>query len=446
MIPKNQHTLIIDKLIPGGLSLGRLANGLVILVRGGLPGEQVLVRETQRKKDYIQGALEEVLSASEDRRTPPCPIYGRCGGCDLQHAGPEAQLRLKKGLLVDSLERAASHIFHDISGLIETPVAAPAPFKYRQRVRLQVDSQRKYGFFQSESHDIVPVSSCLLAKEPLNLVLAQLHRSNPFHELIKQVTACELLFNPDKNNVFMLLHFQRKPRPADDALSQELLNHVVGLTAIYMAVEGYGLYDPITRSFPANPPTLSYTTEIKDAGAPLTFTWEIGSFCQVNLEQNSNLIKLVLEMTADGRHQTILDLYCGYGNFSLPAAGLASKVLGIDTQNGAIRSGIRNAGLNNILNCSFEKNQVPEAVAALIAAGNTYDTIILDPPRRGAPEIVALLPELLPDQIIYISCNPATLARDLATLSAAGYRLVRLVPVDMFPQTHHLETVAHLKR
>jgi len=447
MTPKNLHTLIIEKLIPGGLSLGRHANGMVVLLRGGLPGEQVLVRETHRKKDYIQGVLEEVLSASEDRIMPPCPIYGRCGGCDLQHTTLEAQLRLKKGILAESLERAASHIFHDISSFIETPVAAPAPFNYRQRLRLQVDSMGNYGFFQSESHDIVPVSRCLLGKEPLNHVLEQLQTYNSFHELFKQVTTYELLFNPDKDDVIMLLHFQRKPRPADTTLSQELLDHIDGLAAIYMEVEGYGLYDPMARNFPAKPPTLSFTTEIEVTGTALTtFTWEIGGFCQVNLEQNRNLIKLVLEMITGGQHQTILDLYCGYGNFSLPAAGLVSKVLGIDTQNAAIRSGVRNATLNGILNCSFEKNQVPEAVAALLAAGNTYNTIILDPPRRGAHEIVALLPELHPDRIIYISCNSATLARDLVTLSAAGYRLARLIPVDMFPQTHHLETVALLKR
>jgi 23S rRNA (uracil1939-C5)-methyltransferase len=446
MTNKKLHTLTIDKLVQGGIGLGRLANGMVILVRGVLPGEKVLVRELHRKKDYILASLEEILSASPDRVEPPCPIYGRCGGCDLQHAAPEAQLRLKKAMLTDSLERSESHTFHDISRYIEAPVNAPTPFNYRQRLRLQVDRQGNYGFFQPESHHIVPVTQCLLAKELLNLVLQQLHTSSSFRELLKHTSACELLFNPDANAVIMLLHYQRKPRPTDSVLSQELLNGIAGLAAVYLLAEGFGLYDPMAQTFPGHLPTLSYTTEIKAIGSALTYTWEVGGFSQVNLEQNSNLIKFVLEMTALGRHKTILDLYCGYGNFSLPVARLAAEVLGIDTQNGAIRSGIRNAAFNGILNCRFEKNLVPEAVAAVLAAGNTYDTIILDPPRRGAPEIASLLPELHPDQIIYISCNPATLARDLAILSAAEYKLVRLVPVDMFPQTHHLESVALLKR
>jgi 23S rRNA (uracil1939-C5)-methyltransferase len=445
MINKKLHTLTIDKLVPGGLGLGKLVNGMVALVQDVLPGEKVLIRETHRKTDYILATLAEVLSPSPERIEPPCPIYSRCGGCNLQHATPEAQIRLKKVMLVDSLQRKVSHIFPDISRYLETPINAPTPLNYRQRLRLQVDRQGNFGFFQSQSHDIIPVSRCLLAKEPLNHVLEQLQTSNSFHELLKQTTACELLFNPGAKNVIMLLHYRRKPRPADSVHSRKLLDGITGLTALYMLVEGFGLYDPMARVFPTNLPTLSYTIEIKATDTVLTYTWEVGGFCQVNLEQNSTLIKLVLGMIDDGRHKSILDLYCGYGNFSLPAACLADKVFGIDTQNAAVRSGKRNAELNGILNCRFEKRPVPEAVAALLAASKTYDTIILDPPRRGAPEIVSLLPELHPDQIIYISCNPATLARDLAALSATGYQLVRLIPVDMFPQTHHLETVALLK-
>ncbi|MDH3996904.1 MAG: methyltransferase domain-containing protein [Desulfobulbaceae bacterium] len=145
-------------------------------------------------------------------------------------------------------------------------------------------------------------------------------------------------------------------------------------------------------------------------------------------------------------HKRILDLYCGYGNFSLPVAKSGSEVLGIDTQNAAIRSAQRNAKQNGIHNCRFEKKQVPAAVDSLLAAGRSFETIILDPPRQGAADIVSLLPKMNPDQIIYISCNPATLARDLTALIPGGYQISRLVPVDMFPQTHHLESVTLLKR
>ena len=446
MPKKDLHTVVIEKLVPGGLGLGRLDEGIVVLVRYVLPGEKVLVREEDRKKDYIAATLREVLAPSPDRIEPPCPVYGRCGGCDLQHAGPEAQIRLKKALLADSLQRGAGNLFSGSPLSIEDPLAAPEQFNYRQRLRLQVDRAGRYGFFRPESHILEPILHCLLARDELNTVLRLLRASDPFSELARHCNAFELLFNPAENDTVLLLHFLRKPRPADCLLSAGLAHDTNGLGAILMQVEGYGLYDPLAQTFPANPPILSHTMAIEEIKTDFILSWEAGGFCQVNLEQNSNLVNLVLAMVASGPHNRILDLYCGYGNFSLPVAKIGTEVLGIDAQNAAIRSSQRNALRNGIHNCRFEKNQVPAAVTSLGAAGRTFETIILDPPRQGAPETAALLPKLGPERIIYISCNPATLARDLAVLMPAGYQLSRLVPVDMFPQTHHLETIALLKR
>jgi len=446
MPEKDLHTLLIEKLVPGGFGLGRLDEGIVVLVRHVLPGEKVLVREAGRKKDYITAILEEVLSPSPDRITPPCPVYGRCGGCDLQHARPAAQIRLKKAILSDSLQRAAGDVLPDLHLSIEDPLAAPEQFGYRQRIRLQVSNSGHYGFFRPGSHILEPVSQCLLAREELNKVLQQIHGSHALDELLKHCRAFELLFNPQKNETVMLLHFLRRPRPADCILCRDLAREASGLSTILMQVVGYGLYDPLTQTFLASPPILSHKMTIESLEAGLSLSWEAGGFCQVNLEQNSNLIKLVLEMVAGGPRKRILDLYCGYGNFSLAAAKLGSEILGIDSQNAAIRSAQRNAVQNNIHNCLFEKKPVPAAVNDLLAAGKTFETIILDPPRQGAPETVSMLPELGADQIIYISCNPATLARDLVSLIPAGYKLSRLIPVDMFPQTHHLESVTLLKR
>jgi 23S rRNA (uracil1939-C5)-methyltransferase len=273
-----------------------------------------------------------------------------------------------------------------------------------------------------------------------------MYASHSFTELVTHCNAFELLFNPEVNNTFLLLHFLRKPRPADCLSARDLADKTNGNCAILMQVAGYGLYDPLTQTFLSRSPILSYTLAIEENETDLTLSWEAGGFCQVNLEQNNNLVKLVLEMVRSGPHKRILDLYCGYGNFSLPVAKLGSEVLGIDVQNTAIRSAQRNAMQNGMHNCRFEKNQVPVAVNSLLAAGRSFETIILDPPRQGASEIVSLLPKLGPDQIIYVSCNPSTLARDLASLIPAGYQISRLVPVDMFPQTHHLESATLLKR
>jgi len=446
MFRKELHTLVIEKLVPGGFGLGRLVDGIVVLVRYVLPGEQVLVREVKRRKDYISATLLDVVTPSPNRINPPCPIYGRCGGCDLQHAAASAQLHLKKNILLESLQRAAGDIFSRPGIPVKVPIASPDQFGYRQRIRLHVDGEGRFGFFRPESHLIEPVEECLLAKDGLNHVLRALHGNENFAGLVPCSTAIELLFNPSGNETIMLLYFKRRPRPADCLHANELASDLEKISAILMQVEGYGLYNPRQRAFVKTPPILSHSIRIGEFQAELKISWEAGGFSQVNLDQNKNLVALVLDMLATGPHGSVLDLYCGYGNFSVPAAHIAGKVLGIDEQNGAIRSARRNVAVAGIQNCVFERKQVQGGVRALLDAGETFDTIILDPPRLGAPDIVHLLPGLCAEQIIYISCNPSTLARDLALLHKYGYMLFSLVPVDMFPQTHHLESVALLKR
>ena len=446
MPSKILHTVVIEKLVPGGLGLGRLPGGMVILAGHVLPGEKVVVREMTRKKDFISARLLEILTPSPDRVIPPCSLYGRCGGCDLQHATYNAQILLKKEILKESLQRAAGNIFSDTEIPIHPALASPEKFGYRQRIRLQVNEEGHYGFFRTGSHVVEAVSKCLLADDALNTVLGQLNSSHSFTGLVKQCNAFELLFNPGSNKTVMLLHFKRKPRPRDSSLAADIARDITGLSSILMQVEGYGLYDPLGQSLVSKPPHLSQTLSIEELQTDLILTWEAGGFCQVNLAQNKKLIDLVIGMIKAGPHKRVLDLYCGYGNFSLPVAQVAGKVVGIDSQNAAIRSAKLNAVLNGAHNCYFEKNQVEAGVKELLNTGETFDTIILDPPRQGAAATVSMLPGLKAERVIYISCNPATLARDLALLSPRGYTLSRLIPVDMFPHTHHMESVALLTR
>lgn len=446
MVSSKLHTVLIEKLVPGGLGLGRLADGMVVLVRYVLPGEKVVVRETARKRDFVNAVLHEVLTPSPDRIEPPCPYYGRCGGCDLQHAGYSAQTLLKKKIVIESLQRAAADMFSGMEIPVLPALGSPEQFGYRQRIRLQANEQGLYGFFRSESHDLEAVSQCLLARDSLNSVLQQLHVKQSFRQLAKQCTAIELLFNPGADNTVMLLHFRRKPRPQDSILAADTARDISGLSAILLQVESHGLFDPLLRSFVSTPPSFFQVASVENLISDITLSWEVTGFCQVNLGQNMHLINLVLKMLKTCSHDRVLDLYCGFGNFSLPIAQIAAKVVGIDSQNAAIRSAQHNAKFNKAHNCYFEKKQVAEGVADLISAGESFDAVVLDPPRQGAADIVSMLPGLNAAQIIYISCNPATLARDLAILCTQGYLLSQLVPVDMFPQTHHMESVALLKQ
>lgn len=446
MASSKHHTILIEKLVAGGYGLGRLSDGMVVLVHHGLPGEKVIVREVCRRKDFITGSIIDILAPSPDRITPPCPIYRHCGGCDLQHAAYRAQLCLKKKILTDSLQRAAGKIFSEYDVEITPTIASPEEFGYRQRIRLQVDPEGRYGFFQTGSHDLVGVSECPLANETINSVLRRFHDNDAFSELVRNCTFFELLFNPGSKDIIVLLHFRRKPRPGDSLLAIELLRATASLESLLMMVEGHGLYDPANRSYTSHPPSLSRTLSSGRLEKDLILTWEAGTFCQVNLAQNRNLIGHVLDLLSGLPHSRVLDLYCGHGNFSLPVAKIADEVIGIESQNGAIRSGEHNILLNGIRNLSFVKSPVETGVNALIGAGESFDTVLLDPPREGAAAVVPKICDLGAGHIIYISCNPATLARDLVLLHSAGFEPSLLTPVDMFPQTHHMESVTLLKR
>jgi 23S rRNA (uracil1939-C5)-methyltransferase len=191
---------------------------------------------------------------------------------------------------------------------------------------------------------------------------------------------------------------------------------------------------------------LLYFSHAVPGGESLRMTIEPGGFCQVNADQNEKLVALVIEWAKlDLRHK-VLDLFCGMGNFSLPLARQVKSVIGMDLQRSAIRSAKRNAGINGIANCTFSQNSAFAGAKSLAAAGEKFDIALLDPPRQGCAEVIPYLPQIGVSQIIYISCDPATLCRDLVLLDREGYEVEKMKMVDMFPQTHHLETIVSLRR
>jgi 23S rRNA (uracil1939-C5)-methyltransferase len=180
--------------------------------------------------------------------------------------------------------------------------------------------------------------------------------------------------------------------------------------------------------------------------SPLTLFWEAGGFCQVNTKQNYNLINLVVECSEPSPSDRLLDLYCGMGNFALPLAKKTGHVHGIESQGAAIRSGRWNSEFNGLSNIRFEKSEVAEACRKLVGAGDSFDTIVCDPPRQGMVNMAPLLARLCRKRVVYVSCDPATLCRDLASLQQQGFSVKKIQPVDMFPQTHHIETVTVLEK
>jgi len=453
---QESHTLTVEKIVPGGLGIGRRPDGMVAFVRYVLPGEKVSLRTIRQRKNHLEAELEKVLEPSPHRCEPICDLYGRCGGCDLQHVGTEHQLRLKAEMLAESLIRGGWRA-DLIAGVMRPVLPAPESFGYRQRVRLHVDASGRLGFFRHQSHSIETVTSCPLARPEINSVLQGLRRLPALFKLLRFSLSVELLFNPGTGKVIVLLHTKRRPRPADRILTESLLNEISEIEHLLFYVRGHGFFGQ-ENGFkkPVLPPSLKLILPASATGAAeLVLTWEAGGFCQVNLTQNQNLINTVLTLTRPGPRDRILDLYCGMGNFSLPLSLYSATVTGLDGQGSGIRSAKKNASLNRrrlgkpgneswFLNLNFKKISVPEGIGQLIRTGRKFDLLVLDPPRQGAAAIIPELPALGADRLVYVSCDPATMARDLTALTQTGYQVFHLQPVDMFPQTHHLETVTLL--
>ncbi|HIJ91429.1 MAG: 23S rRNA (uracil(1939)-C(5))-methyltransferase RlmD [Desulfobulbaceae bacterium] len=442
----NPVELTVDKVIKGGLGLGRLTDGQVIMVPRVLPGERVRVQPRRHHKQYQEADLLEVLQPSDQRITPTCPVYDTCGGCDFQHAAYAEQLRLKNSILGETLCRARLCREEEISFLLGSPMASPKHFGYRQRIRLQV-AQGMMGYFGRQSHSLIPVSRCPLAGESLNSLLADLSGNRKFHSLLDLASAIELFENPAHNTVILLIHYARKTRPTDHQTARLLCQGLPLLEAVIFNVEGQakGPCFNANGETPLSGLRVEILLSASLCGQPLTLGLEPGGFCQVNLGQNENCISLLLEWMRSMQPGKVLDLFCGMGNFSLPLAMLGWKVTGMDMQRSTIRSAIRNSeGAGLAGQCEFTQESATRAARRLLAEKATFDCLLLDPPRSGCAELIPLLPGLNAGQIIYISCDPATLARDLRGLTQAGYRMIEVRLVDMFPQTGHLETMVRL--
>ncbi|MEW6593909.1 MAG: 23S rRNA (uracil(1939)-C(5))-methyltransferase RlmD [Thermodesulfobacteriota bacterium] len=445
MSAKNE--LDIDKVVAGGLGLGHQPGGQAVFVPYVLPGEKVRIRIARRRTQYSEAQLVEVMTPAAGRRNPPCPHFGRCGGCDVQHAEYPTQLLLKESILRELLARGG------ITGAGEkvplTVAAAPEEFGYRQRIRLQVAPDGRPGFYRRHSHEVVTVTGCPLAAPVINELVAELLRHPAARPLLDHAVALECILSPAEGRLILLCHTKREVRAADRQHAATLCAALPRLKGILFSVPGKALGPVVTSSGISDDLALlqiRFTIPAAIAGRSLALTVEPGGFSQVNPQQNETMIATLLTWLGLGDSESVLDLFCGMGNFSLPLAAGARSVVGMDLQGAAIRSAKRNAELNGLANCRFEKMGAGEGAQRLRAAGERFDVVLLDPPRAGCKEVVPHLAALGAERLVYISCDPATLTRDLGLIGEQGYAIERMQLVDMFPQTHHLETMVLLRR
>ncbi len=426
-------------MVNGGFGLARLNNGQVILLRNSLPGETVLHTVHSQKKKTLFGRVDSVLDGHSSRITPPCPYYGDCGGCDLQHCRYNGQMQVKQEIL--------NELFSRFSITVLPFVASPEQFGYRQRIRLQTEGDRT-GFYAFRSSEIVAIEACLLAHPLINSVYKTIRLLKEFQTLCRNSSAVELLYNPGTNAITLLFHYQRPPRPNDRKTAVLLTEKTDSLERIFFKGGGFSLDGPFHRQDLQPGGSKTFSEEIAHGQNDTTYTvsWEVGGFCQVNLGQNRQLLKYVLKKVGSCRECDLLDLFCGMGNFSIPLASSAKSLTGVEAQGAAIRCAKLNGIAAGLTNTDFIQGQVNDICVQFLQQGRTFDVTIVDPPRQGLADLVPTLAALTSRTIVYISCDPSTLVRDIASLLDANFRLIEVQPFDMFPQTHHIETVALLEK
>lgn len=441
----NTHPISISKIIHGGLGLGQLADGRWAMTRFTLPDEQVTIAIERKKKSFVYGRLLAIDKTNNGRIPPPCPYYGDCGGCDLQHASYDLQLTIKTDIVQQLIDKEFHREQRPAGYTVSGALGSPDQFHYRQRIRLWVNKNGDCGFHRHRSHDIVPIKACLLARPELNTTLDQLRGQEGFRRLVALTGELELLWNPASEKVTVIFHLTRKPRPADYQAAAAMAEQLELIEWIFFKGEAFPLTNALSKKTEAAKLEITYP-ELCGLPAPLTLGWETGGFCQVNLAQNKQLIQSVLNLAAIQPHETVLDLFCGAGNFSIPLAVKAKSVLGIEGQGAAIRSARRYSELAGLQNTRFEKSPIHQACQQLAGSNTSFDCLVIDPPRQGIPGLSRELTELCGSRIVYISCDPATLCRDMGELVTAGFSVKCIQPVDMFPQTHHIETVVLLEK
>jgi 23S rRNA (uracil1939-C5)-methyltransferase len=426
---RDSHEVRIEKLVYGGEGLGRLASGQTVFVSGVLPGELVRAGIVLKRKGIFHAVAEEIIDPSPDRVAPPCEGEKQCTGATWPFIAYPAQLRLKQEILLDTLQRTGGMKPKRPLPIIPSPRTEHYRLRTQFNVRTEKGAQR-IGFFRQGSYSLVEVEDAFLIHPLINRTLAAVRN---LITLLPPLLEVHINASPAGEVHLLVFGAEETLKPLDSFFAnlQKAVPEVIGLTGFARKKKVHSL----GRN----------TLELEVEGLALHATE--GNFFQVNWEQNGNMVRTVLDFTGLTGSETVLDLYCGIGNFSLPLAGKAGMVIGIESGYAAIENARKNAKLNGIINVEFIADDLQKGLKPLLERKQKADVIVLDPPRAGATlKTLERILAFVPRKIIYVSCNPSTLARDLKFFHLFGFRLDRLQPVDMFPWTYHIECVAEMVR
>jgi 23S rRNA (uracil1939-C5)-methyltransferase len=443
--------LTIDDLAFGGEGVGRV-EGYVIFVRGVVPGDRVRARVVEARSRFGRAVIESLEASSPDRVEAPCAYFGRCGGCRLQHVSYTAQLAFKEKQVRDCLERIGGLGAFELRPIL----AAPDAYGYRNKMEFTVvrsdDGSPAIGLHQADRYDVVlDIERCLLQSETMNVLL---------DELRAQARARGLsVYDQDSGEGLLRFAILREGRRTGEAMvnivaaapdmvtlgpvAERLRARVPSVASVVLNVNA----KKASVAVGSEEHLLLGRDHIRESLGGLTFQVSASSFFQTNTVQAERLFAVVEAACGLDGGETVMDLYSGTGAISLLLARRSRWVYGIEVSAAAVTDAVRNARENGIENCTFLPGEVRHVLPTLMRDGVRAQVVVADPPRAGFhPKALHALAALGPERLVYVSCNPSTLARDVGDLVRQGYRLEWVQPVDMFPQTPHIEAVARLRR
>lgn len=454
LIDKNKE-YILDIVSQGyeGEGIAKIDGTYPVFIEGALIGEKVKVKIIKVKKSFAYGKLLEILEPSEERCKPSCSIYKRCGGCKLQHSTYKEQLNFKWNRVKDCISRIGKLD----ENLVKFPIGMEEPWRYRNKVQLpigMVNGQLKIGFFAPRSHEIIDMESCLIqdevADKAVELTRQWILKNNikPYnvdgqyddtgilrHIMIRRGFTT--------NEVMVVLVTNGEKLPYKDEFVDLMVNNIPGIKSIIQNVNSKAT-NVILGSKCV---TLWGQDTIADYIGKFKFNISPLSFFQVNPVQTEVLYGKALEFAGLNGDETVFDAYCGTGSITLFLSQKAKKVYGVEIIPEAIENANINAKENNVDNVEFFVGESEVIIPDLIKDGIKADVVVVDPPRKGCDKkLLDAISNIDAKRIVYVSCDPSTLARDLAILEENGYKVLEVQPVDMFPHTAHIEVVVKLTK
>ena len=452
MVEKNKE-YIFDIISQGyeGEGIAKIDNKYPIFIEGALKGEKVKVRIVKVNKNFAYGKLMEVLEASEERVNPPCAIYKRCGGCKLQHASYKAQLDFKW----DRVKDCVSKIGKLDPSIVKYPLGMEEPWRYRNKVQLPIgliNGEVKIGFFAPRSHDIIDMESCLIQDEigdkVVKLTREWIEKFNirPYNvdgEYDEKGIVRHIMIRRGftTNEVMVVLVTNGEKLPHKEEFVYLMVKNIPGIKSVIQNINS----KKTNVILGLESKTLWGEDTISDYIGDFRFNISPLSFFQVNPTQTEVLYGKALEYANLTGNEEVFDAYCGTGTITLFLSQKAKKVYGVEIIPQAIDNAWINAKENKVENVEFFVGESEVVIPDLINKGVKADVVVVDPPRKGCDKkLLDAITNIDAKKIVYVSCDPSTLGRDLQVLEKNGYKTLEVQPVDMFPNTSHVENVAKL--